>query len=290
MDAVVERRERLNDAERAELLAEAQSWSARAEREALPEQARFGLLDGPPVCHLLGVVDGEVVYAQGRPVDGALEFVALADRLPEPLLDAVVSCCEERQSSVRIWTRHVAPESPGPSCHCTLNLDREILRLSGPVAGHAAGPLPRGLEVTTFRPGIDENDWLALNRRSFARHPEQGAVDRHGLDVRIAQAWFDPEGFVLLRQAGEMVAFCWTKVHDDPWGAVGEIYVIGVDPAFAGHGLGRIALLAGLAHLERRGLAEVMLYVEADNAPAIGLYRSLGLTESWRDRCWVGTP
>jgi mycothiol synthase len=41
-------------------------------------------------------------------------------------------------------------------------------------------------------------------------------------------------------------------------------------------GLGKLLTLTGLHHLRSLGLDEVILYVEADNAPAIAVYRRQG--------------
>ncbi len=49
--------------------------------------------------------------------------------------------------------------------------------------------------------------------------------------------------------------------------------MLGVDPDRAARGLGSALLAAGLDLLAARGLDEVDLYVEADNAPALALYR-----------------
>jgi mycothiol synthase len=60
--------------------------------------------------------------------------------------------------------------------------------------------------------------------------------------------------------------------------ALGEVYVIGVDPLHQGTGLGRSLFVAGLRLLAARGLTQAMLYVDAANTPAIALYSSLGFT------------
>jgi mycothiol synthase len=141
---------------------------------------------------------------------------------------------------------------------------------------------PAGITLRTFRPGQDEEEWLRLNARAFAKHPEQGAWTRHDLELREREPWFDPAGFFIAERDGAMAGFHWTKVHgpDDAPGSIGEVYVLGVDPGEQGTGLGRALTLAGLRYLRNRGLAEVMLYADEDNVAAIRLYQGLGFTRS----------
>jgi mycothiol synthase len=148
--------------------------------------------------------------------------------------------------------------------------------------------LPPGTAVRTFDPGRDADAWLELNARAFANLPDQAGWRRADLDRRLAEPWFDPAGFLLAEgPEGSLIGFHWTKVHghhhdpdvahhDHPHDPLGEVYVVGVDPGFRGLGLGRALTLAGLHHLRGRGLPVALLYVDADNAPAIALYRSLG--------------
>lgn len=147
-------------------------------------------------------------------------------------------------------------------------------------------PLPTGHEVTVetraFRPGDDDAPWLRVNNRAFADHGEQGGWTLATLQQRQAEDWFDPEGFRIHEREGRMAAFCWTKVHPPEAGepALGEIYVIAVDPDFHGAGLGRQLTLAGLASLSERGITVGMLYVDSDNVAATTLYERLGFEVS----------
>ncbi|HKR71900.1 MAG TPA: mycothiol synthase [Streptosporangiaceae bacterium] len=145
--------------------------------------------------------------------------------------------------------------------------------------------LAEGITIRTFLIGQDEDEWTALNRRAFATHPEQGAWTRADLDLREQEPWFNPEGFFLAERDGRLVGFHWTKIHgqdgqdgEHEHQAIGEVYVVGVDPGERGSGLGRALTLVGLRYLRGRGLFQVMLYVDESNTPAIRLYESLGFT------------
>jgi len=156
--------------------------------------------------------------------------------------------------------------------------------------------LPPTITVDRFDPSRDIQEWLALNERVFANHPEQSGWTAGDLFLRMNEPWFNSNGFLLARRDSRCIAFCWTKVHGeggpthghhqgethghDP---IGEIYVVGVDPEFQGKGLGRLLTLVGMDYLQRIGLRTVMLYVEGDNTRALQLYGNLGYVRWGKD-------
>ncbi len=148
-------------------------------------------------------------------------------------------------------------------------------------------------EIRTFLPGLDNEEWLALNNKVFENHPEQGAWSLKDLQTRLAESWFDPAGFFVATQDNKLIGFTWTKIHGghshkhddqteqhdhDP---IGEIYITAV--ATSGTGLGKVLTQTALAYLKANGLITAMLYVDSDNDVALNLYKSLGFAQSSQD-------
>ncbi len=140
------------------------------------------------------------------------------------------------------------------------------------------------VEVQNFRPEFDAERWLIQNNAAFASHPEQGTWDLETLRFRITEPWFDPSGFLLLLEGQDLVASCWTKIHEFNTVRTGEIYVISVHPSHQGKGLGAAALRVGLQSIHSRGVHRASLYVDDSNEAAIAMYKKHGFRTVRMDR------
>ena len=234
-----------------------------------------GTSEGPDISSR--VRHGEAWIATGRSGDEEALVAALGPAVTRAQADGADVVHWETDEPEAIVDR--VAEAVG------LPVRRAILQMRRPL------PLERALvEATTpvplrpIRPGTaDEDAWVRCNNRSFADHPDQGRESRGSLRRAMDEPWFDADGLLLAEgpvpvdAGGDLDGFCWTKVHppsaSDP--ALGEIYVIGIDPRAGGRGLGRSLTVAGLEHLARV-TDQALLYVDGDNVPARRLYDALG--------------
>jgi mycothiol synthase len=244
-----------------------------------------------PDRHLLVRADGDVVgYAHLDPTDqvagAAAELVVHPAHRGHGTGRALVAAADRLtpDGRLRLWAHgdHPAARSLAASFGYpeVRRLEQWRRSLFSPLP-HVE--TPAGVTLRSFRPGTDDDAWLALNARAFAGHPEQGTWTARDLELRTAESWFDPDGFLLAEEDGRLIGFHWTKVHGEAAGGhghepIGEVYVVGVDPAAQGRGLGRLLTVAGLVRLRAQGLPQAMLYVESDNLPARATYRALGFT------------
>ena len=222
-----------------------------------------------------------------------LDGVAPDESLLDTLVDsALAEFAASGGGPLRWWVNHASDADDVRAMVRGFSTERDLLQLRCPLplAARIARPSGRATaSVTTraFRVGQDEAGWLLQNNRSFDGHPEQGRWDLATLEAREAEAWFDPQGFRVLEVDGRIAGSCWTKVHGSAPSAVGEIYVIGVDPDFHGRGWGRALTEDGFAWLASQGVRSGMLYVDAANMAAVGLYTSMGMTADHVNRSYI---
>ncbi len=261
------------------------------------------LAEQPGAHDLLGYAHLDVNdAAEGPAAELAVSPSARRRGLGGTLLEELVRQAEPHPGRMRLWAHgadaaanHLAAAHGFHRVRRLWQLRRSLFAPLDPVE------LPPGITLRCFDAERDIPDWLALNAAAFTDLPDQGGWTREDLEQRMAESWFDPDGFLMAEAPdGRLVGFHWTKVHSHGHGhhhldeathlhadggaaaaghahePIGEVYVVGVDPAMRGQGLGRGLTLAGLHHLRHRGLSTAMLYVDADNTGAISLYRALG--------------
>ena len=264
-------------------------WARAAEADGVGAVSEaFRLAVGAPrdgVVHLLRHADDDTLVGYAQVAEAGTPD-AVAELVVDPpsrrlghgraLLDAALA-----EGARSVWAHGMLPAADALARAAGLEMTRSLHLMKRPLtAADAVDPqLPPGFSVRAFAPGRDDETWVRLNAAAFARHPEQGRLTVADLHERMAQPWFDPAGLILVVEdaTGDVVAFHWTKVEEGS--SSGEVYVVGVDPAHQGRGLGGPVTRLGLAHLARLGLHEVELYVDGDNTAARRTYERLGFTD-----------
>ncbi len=201
------------------------------------------------------------------------------------LLNEAITICGDK---TRIWSHGDLPQAQ--SIAATLKLERLWANLQMSKKLLEIEEISSKHLIRSFLPGIDDEAFLELNNKVFTDHPDQGRWSKSDLAVRINEEWFDEKGFFVCEDKGELIGFCWTKIHgahfhshegneaDHGHEAIGEIYVLAVDPAYKEKGIGKDLTTTGLNYLKYQGLSSAMLYVGVENKAALNLYTSLGFS------------
>ena len=242
-------------------------------------------------AHLIATA-GDRIVGYLNLSDGTAELAVHPDSRRHGIGSALALAAIARDGDgVRFWAHGTIAAAVAMARALNLHAVRELIQMRRPLRGLPEAPVPQGFRIDTYSGPGDHRELLRVNNAAFAWHPEQGGWTEAQLSERLAAPWFDPQGLFLAvdENDGRLLGFHWTKVHYDrpgtalgevPGEVLGEVYVVGVDPAAQGRGLGRALTLTGLRHLADRlgsdGQAEVMLYVESDNTAAVSTYRGLG--------------
>lgn len=252
------------------------------------EQAVLSLTAHGVARHLLAERDGALAgYANLVPAHG--DHPAMVEAAVDPAVrragigaELVRAALAEGGPGARIWAHGDLPAAKGVASRLGLIVARELWQMRRSLATPELPELvvPDDLVLRTYRPE-DTAELLRVNNAAFDWHPEQGGWTEREIDARRAESWFDPDGLFIVTDAAapdRILGFHWTKAHDEVSPPLGEVYVVGIDPAAQGRGLGRLLTLAGLRYLRSRGLDTVLLYTEADNTAAVNTYTKLGFT------------
>ncbi|MFI7191540.1 mycothiol synthase [Nocardia nova] len=247
--------------------------------------------------HLVVERDGELAaYANLVPAHG--DHPAMAEAVVDPRARGrgigatlVAAALQAGGPGARIWAHGNLAPARAVAGRLGLTIARELWQMRRPLTQAPEGDqatvelpkleVPADIVLRTYAGPADDAEILRVNNAAFHWHPEQGGWTEAEIAVRRAAPWFDPKGLFIAADPadpGHILGFHWTKVHepDETSDAVGEVYVVAIDPAAQGRGLGRVLTLAGLHYLRDRGLGAVILYTEADNTAAVHTYTRLG--------------
>ncbi|BBZ02744.1 mycothiol acetyltransferase [Mycolicibacterium chitae] len=233
--------------------------------------------------HLLAV-DGERVLGYLNLAAATEDAPAMAELVvhPEARLRGLGSAMArlgltEGGDGARIWAHGNLEPARATARALGLSVVRELLQMRRPLRDLPPVRAADGVRLRTYSGPADDAEYLRVNNAAFHWHPEQGGWTEAEIAERRAETWFDPEGLFLAFDdaTDRLLGFHWTKVHGP---GLGEVYVVGVDPAAQGRGLGGVLTLVGLHHLAARLGADstVLLYTEADNTAAVKTYERLG--------------
>ena len=192
-----------------------------------------------------------------------------------------------------LWVHRVEDPSTTLAARLGFEVQRELAFMSRRLDEPPRDPtIPAGVQLRTYRPDQDDDEFLRVNNAAFEGHPENGGWDHDDFAQRRKLDWFDPGGLIMAWRGDRCVGFHWTKWHSHDSDEVpahepvGEVYVLGVDPAEQGTGMGRVLLLAGLRHLFERQCRQSILYVDCANTGAVKLYESEDFVTQYREVCY----
>lgn len=270
--------------------AAAQETSKHDGIDPFSEQYLFGLRD-PRLGHKHWIIEqeGQVEAIAANDGSSAELFV-----VPSARRQGRGTALYEAVAPTPVWAHGNFEGAQALAKAKGLDITRHLLVMAIESAAlKAAAQKPEtDLEVANYAESVErfgkdhvQNQWLKANNEAFSWHPEQGGWDLGRLQRGMEPDWFDERDVIFFWDVNgetsgetqpEMAGFHWTKWHDEVDPGFGEVYVVGLADAYRGRRLGGPLLNAGLQRMTEKGTERVILYVEADNVPAVKAYERLG--------------
>lgn len=245
--------------------------------EALSEQFIRGLAEpGLGHTHHTAIIDGKLVALAAT--DGETSELAVH---PAHRRQGIGKALISVLPTDAVWAHGNTEGAQALASTLHMKKTRELLVMA--IEGDAlteasAYANPEGFSNSSLKnaPGTREEvetAWIKANNEAFIWHPEQGGWNVTRLHQAQKADWFLDTDVLFLWEGEELAGFHWTKQHNPE---LFEIYVVGLAKAFRGRGLGDPLVRLGMRHMLNRGARRVILYVEADNKPAVAAYEKLG--------------
>lgn len=272
--------------------------------DPLSEQFLLGLRDmrlGHE--HLLATDGDDIVGVAARDAE-SVELVVAPQHRRRGVGQALVDALPHHP---HVWAHGNLPAAQALARKNGMDVVRRLLVMGidgDALRSAAAWPaLGTGLKLLSYTESVEhfgrehvEAEWVRANNEAFSWHPEQGGWELERLHRGMEAEWFDPADVLFLwdqkgtASSGDtatMAGFHWLKWHTENTPAFGEVYVVGLGEDYRGRRLGGPLLNAGLQRMQEKGADTVILYVEADNEPAVKAYERLGFSITEEHCVWA---
>lgn len=289
------------------------------------DQALLAVQQGERTLTLFSIGGSATPVAVGIVGEGEVDLVVHPESRGQGIGTAALRELLEEAGSepVRAWAHGENPAADALLARAGFTPVRSLFRMALDPAKlpaahdeHSAYSAPTGFAIRPFNPDspADAAAWVRVNAAAFATHPEQGRITEADFALQRAEPWFDANDLLLLEaedadgagRAETLAGSTWIKTvrrsdADSTSGAAAntvstsgdashvetELYAIGVDPIYAGRGLGRVLLGATLARMAAHRPDRVTLYVDGENERAVNMYLAAGFEIDSRSKQWL---
>lgn len=264
---------------------------------------------------VFGVHEGEQLVGVGLLGEGELDLVirpsargrGLGTAALHGMISAKDPAAAHAADGLKAWAHGENPAARALMSGAGFFPIRTLYRLALPTSELEAAlanarEMPDGFRVISFDPSDDKlaEAWVQVNAAAFASHPEQGAVTLEDFRTLMAEPWFDPRDLRLAidprvdpGDEGDVAiaGYTWVKttqveMAEGRQGTETELYVLGVDPRFAGLGLGAGLMGETFRVMREHSPDRITLYVDGDNESALALYYRAGFVTDQVSTQW----